>query len=262
MKRRALIIAAILLSILATARADQSIESAQQILKDQGFYYGEITGKKDPDTVAAIRRYQIRNGLPVTGELDNATQQSLGVGATASARPAAKPTAAPERDTSDLREESASDSQTTPRVNPTPSRSYDSQPSRGPQDYPFAPNASRNPPDYPDGGPIVPPTGGDLFANTPYEGAPPAVQRQVIVGAQVILMRGGYYRNGIDGIFGPGMEFSLRAYQSRIGLRPSGRLDVETLSALKLLPGQRAMEFGSPRRRVWDEAPVRGEWVH
>jgi peptidoglycan hydrolase-like protein with peptidoglycan-binding domain len=264
MKQNALIVAAILWSTMMIAQADQSIESAQQILKDQGFYYGEINGQKDTDTVAAVRRYQIRNGLSVTGELDPATQQSLGMNATASTRPAAKPATTPEANTSDSREQS-SNPQTTTRVNPMQPRNYDAQPSRGPQDYPFAPNPSRSAPDYPNAGSTVPPTSGDLFVNTPYQGAPPGEQRQVIVGAQVILMRGGYYRSGIDGIYGPGMEFSLRAYQSRVGLPVSGRLDMETLGALRLLPGQRAMEFGPPRR-VWSgrpiEPPVRGEWIH
>ncbi|MEJ7703238.1 MAG: peptidoglycan-binding domain-containing protein [Geodermatophilaceae bacterium] len=61
------------------ARADQAIASMQQALKDQGFYYGEITGTKDADTTAAIRRYQIRNGLKITGDLNAETQKSLGV---------------------------------------------------------------------------------------------------------------------------------------------------------------------------------------
>ncbi len=268
MKQTAQIVVAIFLSTIAIVQADQSIESAQQILKDQGFYYGEVNGKKDTDTIAAIRRFQIRNGLPITGELDNATQQSLGAGATVSARPAAKPASTPESNTSDLRDES-SDSLKTARGDPAQPRSYDTQrqppPSRGPQDYPFAPPSSRGQQDYPYTGSSVTPPVTDVFANTPYEAAPPAVQRQVIVGAQVILMRGGYYRSGIDGIYGPGMEFSLRAYQSRIGLPPSGRLDMDTLSSLGLLPGQRALEFRPPRR-VWSgrpvEPPVRGEWVH
>ena len=36
---------------------------------------------------------------------------------------------------------------------------------------------------------------------------------------------------------GPKMEFSLRAYQSRVGLAVTGRLDLATLAALELLPG-------------------------
>lgn len=256
MRQSALIVAAIFLSTMVIAQADQSIQSAQQILKDQGFYYGEVNGQKDTDTVAAIRRYQIRNGLSVTGELDPATQQSLGMNAAASARPAAKPATTPEADTSDSRDQSSSP-QTTSRGNYPQARGYDAQPeqppSRGPQGYPYAAESP------------VTPSVTDVFANTPYQGAPPGEQRQVIVGAQVVLMRGGYYRSGIDGIYGPGMEFSLRAYQSRIGLPVSGRLDMETLSALRLLPGQRAMEFRPPRR-VWSgrpiEPPVRGEWIH
>ena len=256
MKQSALIVAAIFLSTMVIAQADQSIQSAQQILKDQGFYYGEVNGQKDTDTVAAVRRYQIRNGLSVTGELDPATQQSLGMNAAASARPAAKPATTPEANTSELRDQS-SNPQTTTRGNSPQSRGYDAQPerppSRGPQGYPYAAESP------------VTPAITDVFANTPYQTAPPGEQRQVIVGAQVILMRGGYYRSGIDGIYGSGMEFSLRAYQSRVGLPVSGRLDMETLSALRLLPGQRALEFRPPRR-VWSgrpiEPPVRGEWVH
>ena len=36
-------------------RADQAIANVQQALKEQGFYYGEITGEKNSDTTAAIR---------------------------------------------------------------------------------------------------------------------------------------------------------------------------------------------------------------
>jgi peptidoglycan hydrolase-like protein with peptidoglycan-binding domain len=78
-----------------------------------------------------------------------------------------------------------------------------------------------------------------------------------------MLARLGLFKNQIDGNFGPDMEFSLRAYQSRVGLRPTGRLDLETLAALELLPGARRRIFG-PRRglRPPGEPPVRGEWIH
>src|SRR5205085_8442540 len=51
--------------------ADPTIEQAQQALKEQGSYYGEVTGQKNADTAAAIRRFQIRNGLQVTGKWIN-----------------------------------------------------------------------------------------------------------------------------------------------------------------------------------------------
>ena len=57
--------------------ADQAIRSLQQTLKQQGFYYGTVTGEKSAETTAAIRRYQIRNGLKVTGEINGETTRSL-----------------------------------------------------------------------------------------------------------------------------------------------------------------------------------------
>ena len=56
MKRKLLATALCFLAIWSLAWADQIVESVQQKLKDQGFYYGEITGTKDTDTTAAIRR--------------------------------------------------------------------------------------------------------------------------------------------------------------------------------------------------------------
>src|SRR4030095_16234800 len=57
--------------------ADETIRSLQQTLKDQGFYYGTVTGEKSAETAAAIRRYQIRNGLKVTGEMNEEITRSL-----------------------------------------------------------------------------------------------------------------------------------------------------------------------------------------
>src|SRR5207244_3777700 len=94
----------ILLTSVGPLWADQAIQNVQQALKDQGFYYGEITGTKDADTTAAIRRYQIRNGLQITGDLNEETLKSLGVDssgarAIAKASPSPVPTAP---DSSDL----------------------------------------------------------------------------------------------------------------------------------------------------------------
>lgn len=210
MKGKLFVTALLLLAALSLASADQAIESAQQKLKDDGFYYGEINGKKDADTSAALRRYQIRNGLQITGELDSETQRSLGVTSTAPSVPSVRPPATPFPDTSDLRAESP------------------------------APKTERAPRPEPSG----------LFDGTPYEVAPPEVQRRVIVDAQTTLARGGYFRGEIDGVLGPNMEFSLRAYQSRFGLTLTGHLDLETLAALDLLPRQRTPAFGPPRRRI------------
>src|SRR5207248_10892184 len=95
----------ILLASVGPLWADQAIQNVQQALKDEGFYYGEINGKKDPDTTAAIRRYQIRNGLQITGELDSETQRSLGASSPTAPAPT-RPSATPLPDASDLRAES------------------------------------------------------------------------------------------------------------------------------------------------------------
>lgn len=63
--------------------ADENVRAAQNRLKDAGFYFGEPGGRWDSDTSSAVSRYQIRNGLPITGQLDAATAKSLGVKAAA-----------------------------------------------------------------------------------------------------------------------------------------------------------------------------------
>jgi hypothetical protein len=104
---------------------------------------------------------------------------------------------------------------------------------------------------------------GASFADTPYATAPPEVQRRVVADAQVALARSGLFRYPIDGFFSSNLEFALRAYQARVGLHPTGRLDLETLAALELLPGAHR-RVHAPRRILppGSEPPVRGEWIH
>jgi peptidoglycan hydrolase-like protein with peptidoglycan-binding domain len=263
MKRLVVIVAALALcGNIARAQGDGSIASVQQALKDQGFYYGEVTGRKDADTSAAIRRYQIRNGLQITGDLNAETRKSLGVkGGTPTAR--ATPTAAPRQpaaqptprqlppqpppsapvppqgrepsDTSDLLDDPAAEEE-------APLSEDDGYGTQAPRSG-YGPAPARR-------GFASAPTSG-AFYGTPLEAAPPDVQQRMIVGAQTILMRQGFYRSGIDGMYGPAMEFALRAYQSRFDLEPTGRLDIETLASLGLLRGQQPRGMRGPRRRVW-----------
>src|ERR1700750_171437 len=72
-------------------RADQLVESVQQALKDEGFYYGEVNGDINANLTAAIRRYQIRNGLQVSGELNDETLRSLGMKSPGASRPTTNP---------------------------------------------------------------------------------------------------------------------------------------------------------------------------
>ncbi len=222
-------------------RADQTTSGVQRALKEQGFYYGDVTGEKNSDTTAAIRRYQIRNGLQITGEIDAETLRSLGVGAGA-ARSDAQPPPPSDEEMDDG----------------APGQSAEISPVQPGDNYPAPRAPGRGYGPGPGPGPYQPPTvAGNVFAGTPYEMAPPDLQRRVIVGAQTLLARYGYYRSGIDGEFGPGTAAALRGFQMRSRLRPDGRLNMPTLAALGLLPGQ----HGPTRGRTLGRPVYRGEWI-
>src|SRR5882724_9531891 len=174
-------------AMVIPARADQLVQNVQQALKDEGFYYGEVTGEKNADTTAAIRRYQIRNGLQVTGELNDETLRSLRNNPSKpSPAPAITPAPTTPPDTSDLRDDSAPDSD---EVSPGPAQPYTNVPPQDRQLYPQNPN-------------VAPAAPGGLFAGTPFENSSADAQRNVIASAQDELARRGLYRDPINGIFG------------------------------------------------------------
>src|SRR5438270_13591834 len=80
-------IATVILTIALAplTRADSTVQEAQQELKEQGYYFGQINGETDADTIAAIRRFPIRSGLPITGVLDEQTLRTLRSGTASSA---------------------------------------------------------------------------------------------------------------------------------------------------------------------------------
>jgi peptidoglycan hydrolase-like protein with peptidoglycan-binding domain len=244
---KAKVAALIFLGSVALMRADQRIERVQQALKDQGFYYGEITGEANANLTAAIRRYQIRNGLQVNGELNSETLRSLGIDSPALARPAAKTTPSPSPGLPDLRDQSSGEAA---RVTPPAVQPFANAPPRDRQIYPSNPVMPGMSP-------------GGLLAGTPYEAAPPDVQHNVVVFAQIALARRGLYRSEIDGVYGSTMELSLRAYQARTRLPITGRLDLETLAALRLLPRPREPVYDPSRKRMRPRPgpPVRDEEV-
>lgn len=65
-----------------SAQGDELTKAAQQKLKAQGLFLGEATGQPSSKTDEAIRRYQLRHGLKVTGRLDDETIRSLGLNLT------------------------------------------------------------------------------------------------------------------------------------------------------------------------------------
>ena len=59
--------------------AEENVRAVQEKLRDGGFYSGEIDGTYGSELALALARYQIRNGLPITGQLDVDTSNALGV---------------------------------------------------------------------------------------------------------------------------------------------------------------------------------------
>jgi peptidoglycan hydrolase-like protein with peptidoglycan-binding domain len=297
------------------ARADDGLKRIQQSLRDQGFYYGSIDGAPGDETTQAIRRYQIRNGLQVTGQLNDETRNSIlrasGDAGTAPAGVSVAPSGAvrPRSTPSAIAQptpRSATNSAPPPasRVAPTPSVSDDDAADAGgfhrsaagqatppplartapvrpvppetidggdvPDDRPLARSAAPVPPAQaqapsPDarqanGAGTLPPNAvapsprlSAVFANTPYEFAPPPVQAGILRRAQNKLLRQGYYDQDPDGRPNALTVEALTNFQGFNRLRRTGRLDVETLAALRLLPGNlRGYPAGSvedgPRR--------------
>jgi peptidoglycan hydrolase-like protein with peptidoglycan-binding domain len=131
-------------------QADQDqVRQSQQRLKDLGFYEGSIDGIYGPETEAALREYQARQGLQVTGALTKETHQAL----------------------------------------------MQSK-QRGPQQ------------------------------------AEKAMEQNLIRQAQERLKEDGFYTGAIDGAYGPETEEALREYQKAKGLQVTGSLNQETRQTL------------------------------
>jgi len=188
------------LCVAGTVCADQTIQSVQQALKDQGFYYGDITGDKSAETTAAIRRYQIRNGLQVTGDVNQETLRSLSLNSASSIRDASKYAAT---------QSSGSRPDESSRL------PQDSSPhSFGESDRRIEMNPS--------------------LAGRSYESSRLLLRPRMVAEVQRQLMIRGYYRGWVDGRYGPRTAFGVRAFQLYAGIPPTGHVDMMTLDALAL----------------------------
>lgn len=83
MKRSFLLLITIRLSLTASILADDNVRAVQMKLKADGFYSGKVDGVPSSELSTAVTRYQIRNGLQITGKLDEQTSRALGVKAEA-----------------------------------------------------------------------------------------------------------------------------------------------------------------------------------
>lgn len=223
--------------LISFAVADDQMRDVQTTLKGQGFYYGETDGKENAETGAAIRRFQIRNGLKVTGKLNTETLQTLGLGQKGAA-PAAQPPAPGQINPPPPTPAKPPKGEEPPPVN----RGKDLL--RNPELEPAAPRpAQRIVPEDPAvldppralPAPVYTPFA-TLFQGTPFEDAPRDVQLDTLRRAQSFMVARRYYRGTVDGIPGPATSEAIFAYQEAYGLRRTGRLDLDTLADMRLLP--------------------------
>ena len=70
---------------LSAAWAEDNVRVVQEKLREAGLYFGEIDGAYSSELAAALGRYQIRYGLPITGQLDEHTSKALGAKAAVTA---------------------------------------------------------------------------------------------------------------------------------------------------------------------------------
>jgi len=236
-----LLFLALPLLMVHAAVADDQTRNVQTQLKNQGFYYGDVDGQASNETSSAIRRYQIRNGLEVTGAVNQETLHALGLGpggtkSTAKTAPI-QPQLQPRRSSDDsdrnfLRQEEqhASDrsAQESPSA-PSSERQAVPPPPESPQDEP-------SPRDY-----------AAFFARTPYFNAPRQVQQETLRRAQAYMAGRGFFREPVNGLPGPATEEALLSLQRFARLELTGRLDLDTLAYLRLLPGHGNFETNRPQ---------------
>ena len=235
--------------LLSSTLASDPVRDVQGALKKEGFYYGEVTGTENAETNAAIRRFQIRNGIAVTGKLNGETLAALGLGPK-SARPAANaPAPAPVAGPSPAAQlnppapaQAAPPAVARAAANPPAKRPGDAAPEPVPAIEPGA-SAGRSvrdgfavvDPPAPIPAAISTPTA-MIFRGTPYANAARDVQRDMIRRAQSIMAARRNYRGPLDGLAGPATSEAIFVYQAETGLPRSGRLDLETLAEMNLLP--------------------------
>ncbi len=254
MKRLPILIAAALLVV--SASADDRIRDVQSVLKNQGFYYGEITGTETPETGAAVRRYQIRNGITVTGKLNSETLAALGF-------EKKKPTPeypvqpAPAQDAPVPKAQPAMPKPAEPiaplKERIPPPQEEIVEPEQPPPRRVIRSDVSVVEPPAPVPAPVFTPFS-TMFRDTPYATETRELQMNIVRRAQSFLSAKRIYGGPIDGLAAASTSEAIFIFQERNALRRTGRLDADTLAEMKLLPhpirgGTLLKPFYNPNRQ-------------
>ncbi len=248
MKRIPILFATALL--IATASADDRLRDVQTALKNQGFYYGDITGTETAETTSAIRRYQIRKGIPITGKLNDDTLAALGF---ASKKPTPPTTQTPPETATAPASARPNPRQANPPPEASPAIPRPGEPiaplrrerALPPRDEPedFPPPTRRALPN--DFSAVEPPVAipapvftpfATMFRGTPYANETREMQMNIVRRAQYFLSAKRIYGGPVDGLASAATSEAIFMFQERNALRRTGRLDNDTLAEMKLLP--------------------------
>lgn len=219
------------------AWADDQTRQIQSALSEAGFYYGTADGIMSDDTRAALRRFQIRNGLDVTGETSPETFAALKL------QKKETPNAAARDEQQIVSTAKKPEAFLAPPARQAP-------PAVGPGKA--APSAQ-----WPARSPIR-----EYFSGTDLVDSPADEQSTALLNAQKQLVKLGYLRSAPDGLPGPEMDTALLRFQYACQLRLTGRLDADTRHALVDAPPSVP---GKSFRRSENRPPgriLRGFWVH
>jgi lipid-binding SYLF domain-containing protein len=175
------------------AASKDEIRKAQQALKDKGLYNGPVDGSINAETQKALREFQQKNSLKVTGTLDHETMTALGVTSehpSTTGRTGKSETRSSETTTTTKSETKATTSTKSGTAGETPKR--------------------------------------QKGAHKPASGVSKDKVREI----QAALKKEGFDPGRIDGVLGSRTMTALRNYQSHNGLEVTGTINAETENAL------------------------------
>ncbi|WP_119422516.1 peptidoglycan-binding domain-containing protein [Desertibaculum subflavum] len=203
-------------------RAD--VRETQQQLKSLGLYDGPIDGVWGPETQTAVERYQTQRGLSATGRVDESTRNSLREASAGRAGTASN------QDRMAATSPGTTGSMTTDdRNRSTPGTATPGTSGGATADTTANRNAGtaqrqQQPQD------IAPAAGMSAAAAI----APRNLSAGNVRAIQSRLAGEGYYRAGIDGVWGPRSRQALVNFQTQNQLRADGLMDPRTANALNL----------------------------
>ncbi|MDB5490669.1 MAG: Peptidoglycan-binding domain 1 protein [Micavibrio sp.] len=214
------------------------IQAMQQALRDAGFYkLGDVNGVWTQHTADALYSYQLANGLRGTARLDYPTSQRLGMALPAMDKTMEGSTRAPEANATTRHARSLSGRRVIQEPTVVVNEEYDSNGRLIARDVngnrierndrPMMRNAEMNRMNY----------------HRDYA----RLDTSKVQDVQQTLADAGFYKGGVDGVWGPATSKALRSYQASNGLKATGKLNGPTLDKLGMVESENDVSPASGR---------------